>query len=86
MMIKDFKAGDEIAATALVELECEGKTHTYFISTNEGGKTVKVGDLTVNLISPRSPLGEELIGRSAEEILDVDTPHGRKSYFIVSIS
>lgn len=86
LILRQFKEDDEIAATALVELECAGKMHYYFLSPLEGGKAFEMDGVSVNIISPRSPLGEELIGRNVEDIFEVETPHGMKSFFVASIA
>lgn len=83
--LKNFNENSKIDLTALVEVEADGKIHYYFISPFEGGTHYMIDGVKVNVINPKSPLGEELMGREVKDIFDIETPSGMHSYFIVSI-
>jgi transcription elongation GreA/GreB family factor len=54
-----FTAQSPVALTAIVELDNRGERLWYFIGPKAGG--IEVGNLMV--ITPESPIGQELIGK-----------------------
>jgi len=62
-----FAAGDAIALGALVTLEARGRRARYFLGPLRGGMEVKLGDETVIVVTPGSPLGRQLLGRRTGE-------------------
>jgi transcription elongation GreA/GreB family factor len=61
--VKKFAAGDAIAVGALVELEHGGENSIYFIGPRAGGTEVLHDRKAILVITPQSPLGEQLIGK-----------------------
>lgn len=70
---------------SLVTLECEGKKSFSLLAHHGGGASVKVGDVTVAVVTPESPLGDLLFGASADEELTVDTKNGAKEYLVLEV-
>ncbi len=42
--------------------------------------------LDKNVVSVKSPIGKELIGKKTHDIVDIETPNGEISYEILSFS
>ncbi|OFZ20703.1 MAG: hypothetical protein A2X94_08590 [Bdellovibrionales bacterium GWB1_55_8] len=83
---QDFLAGDPIGVGALVELELESRRLWCFIVGQGGGMSVSAGDKAVQVITPQSPLGEELIGRRAGELFELNNQRVLREYEIISVS
>jgi len=77
---------EEIRLTALVTLAAEdGAVKTVFIGPLEGGLKVAVGLTEVVVITPASPLGSALLGRSCGETIEVGDGAKRTSYEITGV-
>ena len=63
--VKKFAAGDAINIGALVELEHGGESSLYFVGPRAGGTEVIHDKKEILVITPQSPLGEQLIGKQA---------------------
>jgi transcription elongation GreA/GreB family factor len=63
--VKKFAAGDDINIGALVELEHGGESSLYFVGPRAGGTEVIHDKKEILVITPQSPLGEQLIGKQA---------------------
>jgi hypothetical protein len=61
----NFTARDPIDLTALVELEADGVSSTYFIGPKNGGLEIEFQGKEVVVITPQSPLGEILMGKKS---------------------
>jgi transcription elongation GreA/GreB family factor len=62
---RDFAAGDLIDLTAVVKLETDGMPFLYFIGPKSGGVEVIHDGEEITVITPQSPLGENLVGKKA---------------------
>ena len=60
---KKFADGDAIAVGALVELEHGGENSFYFLGPRAGGTEVLHDKKEILVITPQSPLGEQLMGK-----------------------
>ncbi len=63
--VKKFAVGDAINIGALVELEHGGESSLYFVGPRAGGTEVIHDKKEILVITPQSPLGEQLIGKQA---------------------
>jgi transcription elongation GreA/GreB family factor len=63
--VKKFAPGDAIALGALVELEHDGENLFYFLGPRAGGTEVLHDKKEILVITPQSPLGEQLLGKKA---------------------
>jgi transcription elongation GreA/GreB family factor len=61
--VRKFTAADAIDLGALVELEHGGETSVYFIGPRAGGTEVVHDKREILVITPQSPLGEQLMGK-----------------------
>jgi transcription elongation GreA/GreB family factor len=57
--------GEPIGLGALVELELGGERSVYFLGPRAGGTEVLHDRKEILVITPQSPLGEQLLGRKA---------------------
>src|ERR1019366_10751693 len=60
---RDFVPGEPIELTALVELDADGTHSAYFIGPRNGGLEIKHRRKEIMVITPQSPLGQNLMGR-----------------------
>ena len=63
MPLPIFSPGDSIALGAVVELTGRRGSAWYFLGPRAGGTEVKLGERTVMIVTPISPLGRQLIGK-----------------------
>ncbi len=61
--VRKFAADEAIAVGALVELEHGGESSYYFLGPRAGGTEVIHDKTEVLVITPQSPLGEQLMGK-----------------------
>lgn len=83
---KKFSAKEPISSTALIELDHEGKTVWAFLLPQGGGMSVEFDGYHVQIVTPRSPLGEALITRHAGDLALVDTGKETLEYEIIAVS
>jgi transcription elongation GreA/GreB family factor len=62
---RKFAEGDGIAVGALVELEHGGENSVYFVGPRAGGTEVLHDRKEILVITPQSPLGEQLLGKKS---------------------
>ena len=63
--VRKFADGDAIAMGALVELEHAGEKSFYFLGPRAGGTEVIHDKKEILVITPQSPLGEQLMGKKS---------------------
>ena len=63
--VKKFADGDGIAVGALVELEHGGESSLYFVGPRAGGTEILHDKKEILVITPQSPLGEQLMGKKS---------------------
>ncbi|MFS4461040.1 GreA/GreB family elongation factor [Bdellovibrio sp. HCB2-146] len=83
---KSFKADDPISSTALVEVELEGRRSYLFIMSKGGGLNFEFGGMSIQIVTPNSPLGETLLGLHAGDVALVEIGNTEKEYEILSVS
>ena len=84
--LKDFSESDLIAATAVVELKFGGRKTLYLIAPLGGGMRVTVGGKVIQIITPQSPVGEELIGQRVGDEIEVETQGMTREFEITAIA
>jgi transcription elongation GreA/GreB family factor len=84
--LKGFEKTDGIAPTALVELSVQGKKSLYFLALQGGGVRVTVEGMAVQVITPASPVGEEMIGRRIGDSIEVEAQGTLREYLITAIA
>jgi transcription elongation GreA/GreB family factor len=69
--VKKFADGDAIGIGALVELEQLGEKSFYFLGPRAGGTEVIHDKREILVITPQSPLGEQLAGKKSGDTLQL---------------
>ena len=83
---RDFTPGEPIGLTALVELDADGTHSTYFIGPRSGGLEIDHPRKEIMVITPQSPLGQNLMGRKAGHRWAAKLGGSTVKYHIVSVS
>jgi hypothetical protein len=83
--IRRFGAGEAIELGALVELEQSGERTLYFIGPKAGGTEVIHEKREILVITPQSPLGEQLLGKKQGERLQLSLVGVRGQYRVVFV-
>ncbi|SHJ84250.1 GreA/GreB family elongation factor [Malonomonas rubra DSM 5091] len=85
LQMRTFGDSSEIRMSALVLLEDEdGNQRAVFLAPAAGGLVVNYHNRDVMLISPDSPLGQELIGRGVDDSFLLESG-ARREYEIIEI-
>lgn len=71
--LRPFESHEPIAMTAVVELEQRGKDHLYFVGPRDGGHIVEVDGRDVMVITPHSPIGQILLGKTVGSVVRFGT-------------
>lgn len=83
---REFKPGESVAPGALIQLDLNGKKFFYFLMSEGGGISVQCEGKTVQVITPQSPLGDEVLGKRAGQDVEVETQNVVREYKVVSVS
>ena len=82
--LRPFGPDSAIASGAVIELDHAGARLVYFLAPAGGGLRATIGDVEVQVITPQSPLGRELLGKTEGDEIDV-TQQKRRHYEIVGV-
>jgi transcription elongation GreA/GreB family factor len=86
LALQCFKPDAPIRLTALVTLEAEdGETRMLFIGPEEGGLKLSVDGAEILVITPGSPLGNDLIGKCAGDVVSIGMSRLKKDFEIVQV-
>jgi len=85
MGVKKFAAGDAVAIGALVELEQLGEKSFYFLGPRAGGTEIEHDRKEILVITPQSPLGEQLAGKKSGDTLQLKLGHEIRPAKIISV-
>jgi transcription elongation GreA/GreB family factor len=83
--VKKFGADDPIGIGALVELENGEENFFYFIGPRAGGTEVLHDQKEILVITPQSPLGEQLMGKKSGDQPQLTLGDTRKAAKIISV-
>lgn len=83
--LKTFTESTPIAATALVELDCDGKRSFYLFMPRGGGMSARWENRQVQVVTPQSPIGEALLGRRVGDQIEVEIGGTTRDDDIVAI-
>ena len=85
LCVKEFGATDAIDLSALVELETAGEVGAYFVGPCSGGLEVDYKGAEITVITPHSPLGQQLMGKKTGQRWTTNFNGSRMNYRIVSV-
>ena len=71
LALRPFDASEPIDIGAVVELERRGERTVYFVGPLAGGAEIDCAGQAVLVITPQSPLGQQLVGRKHGERLRI---------------
>ena len=83
--VKKFSAEDPIEVGAVVETEHRGEKTVYFIGTKAGGTEIMYDRHEVLVITPQSPLGEQLMGKKQGDQLQLGMHGNRDPHHILTV-
>ena len=84
--LDDQRSGKSIHLASLVTLEDgDGITKTLFIGPSEGGLKIGMDGYEITVITPASPLGRELFGKSVGDAVELQTGAVCTVYEIVEV-
>jgi len=63
LSLKEFGADEPIDVGAVVDLQSDGARSTYFIGPRNGGLEIDLDGKEVTVVTPQSPLGQQLVGK-----------------------
>jgi len=83
--IRAWKKGEAIGPGALFELEDDdGKRGLYFLALGRG-TTLSISGKSVQVLTPASPLGRELLGKSAGDSVEIEVRGSSRGYAIEKV-
>ena len=83
--VKKFGADDPISLGGLVELANGGEKLFYFIGPRAGGTEVLHDKKEILVITPQSPLGEQLLGKKSGERLKLPFGGTKQTAKIINV-
>jgi hypothetical protein len=83
---RNFAADEPIDLMALVELEAGGARSFYFLGPKNGGLEIKYKRQEITVITPQSPVGQELMGKHAGQRWTGKLGGSPVKYHIVSVA
>jgi hypothetical protein len=84
--LRAFGPVDAISSAALIEVEHEGAILCYFLAPQGGGMRASVGGVAVQVITPQSALGRELLGKRAGDAVEITVQGRVRAYEILRIA
>jgi transcription elongation GreA/GreB family factor len=86
LSVRPFGPADGIDIGALVELTSKKESSVYFLGPRAGGTEVVQEKREVLVITPQSPLGQQLVGRKAGEKLKLSLAGTTNEFKIASVA
>jgi len=85
MTTRNFAPDEPIDLTALVELEVDGGQFLYFIGPRSGGLEIEYQRKEIMLITPQSPLGQNLMGKKRGDHWTAELGGSQVRYRVLSV-
>jgi transcription elongation GreA/GreB family factor len=83
--VREYTNESAIGPTAVIELDHDGKVQFCFLLPAGGGLSADQDGHHIQVITPKSPLGEAIIGRMAGDVAVIDVGNQTKEYEILSV-
>lgn len=84
--IRTFTEDSKIALTALVEICSNGKNSLVLLMPKGGGQNIEFEKQQIQVITPMSPLGKNLIGKEIGDVIQISAGDKMRDYEILKIS
>lgn len=81
-----FTRDEPIDLTALVELDTDGTRLLYFIGPKNGGLEIQYQRQEITVITPQSPLGQNLMGKKAGQRWTAKLGGSTVKYHVLSVA
>ncbi len=85
LSFKEFKPGDAVQSTALVDVKLDGKKNRLLMMPKGGGVNMRLEDQTVQIVTPNSSLGETILGLKVGEVAEYEVGPNVRECEIVAI-
>ena len=85
LKLAKFTAKTPIDVTALVELESDGARTHYFLGPKSGGLEIRHKGSEILVITPESPLGQQLLGKKVGDRVTLETRGPAQVFRISSV-
>jgi len=82
---RNFAPSDLIDLTAVVKLETDGTPFLYFIGPKSGGVEVNFDGEEITVITPQSPLGQNLVGKKSGQSWTAKLGNSNVKYKIAKV-
>ncbi|HXI84928.1 MAG TPA: GreA/GreB family elongation factor [Verrucomicrobiae bacterium] len=83
--LKKFLEKTPIDVTALVELEFDGTRSLHFLGPKGGGMEIRHKGTEILVITPESPLGQQLLGKKTGDSIKFQTRGPAQEFRIASV-
>lgn len=83
--LKAFAPGTPISASALIDLDQDGRILRYFLAPQGGGLRATVDGVEVQVITPQSALGREILGKQEGDTFEFTVQGKLREYEIVRV-
>jgi len=83
---REYGRDEPIDLTTLVELATNGSSAVYFIGPRNGGLEINYRGKEITVITPQSPLGQNLIGKKAGQRWTAKVGGSLMKYHILSVA
>ncbi|HEX8297054.1 MAG TPA: hypothetical protein VF593_12180 [Chthoniobacteraceae bacterium] len=84
--IRPFNPEEPVELGALVEVEVNAERTRYFIGPRAGGLEITQGGTEVIVITPQSPLGQQLTGRKQGDQWQTGSGRTLRKFRVISVS
>lgn len=84
--LKPLAGDDAVQAGALVTISCEGTEQTHFVLPSGAGLQVHSGPQKISVVTVSSPLGVELLGKSAGDSFLFRRGPSPREYEVISVA
>lgn len=82
---RKFSSTDSIDVGAVVQLEGGGEQSFYFIGPRAGGTEVQHEKKEILVITPQSPLGQQIVGKKQGDVLQIQLAGAKSQWRVVSV-
>jgi len=85
LVLRDFKDGEAIALSAIVELDLDGALSHYFLAPVGGGMRATIEGIDLQVVTPPSPMGQALVGKTVGDVVELRVKQGKREYEVVAV-
>ena len=86
LKLRRFGPDDPVALSALVVLQDDAGSTTYFLTPAGGGREIEIDGRTVKTVTPQAPLGRALLGSYLGDEVQAQTPDGPRQLEVSELS